>query len=91
MTNEKKFTFDEVFKTLKKEFKFSPLNIMCDLRISQIKSINNILSRCNIQCFFFQYSQSIWNHFRKYGLYGKNIYLNNSELLLIFKFYALFH
>lgn len=68
LMNEKKFTFDEIFKTLKKEFQFNPLNMMCDFRISQIKSINEIFPRCNIHGCFFHFSQGIWNHFRKYGL-----------------------
>ena len=31
---EKKFTFDEIFKTLKKEYKFNPLNMICDFSLS---------------------------------------------------------
>ena len=54
---------------------------MCDFRLSQIKSVNNIFPRCNIQGCFFHYIQAFWNHFRKYELCGKETYLNNSELL----------
>ena len=35
--NEKKFTFDEIFKILKIKYKFNPTNMMCDFKISQIK------------------------------------------------------
>ena len=56
---KKNFSFDEAFRTLKNEFKFNHINIMCDFRISQIKSINNIFPRCNIQDCFFQL-QSIY-------------------------------
>lgn len=38
LMNEKKFTFDEIFKILKIKYKFNPTNMMCDFRISQIKS-----------------------------------------------------
>lgn len=55
--------------------------MMCDFRISQIKSIHSIFSRCNIHYCFFIYSQALWKHFMKYGLGGRNTYLNNSELL----------
>ena len=48
---------------------------------SPIKLINEIFPRCNIHGCFFHFSQGLWNHFRKYGLCGKNTYLNNSELL----------
>ena len=79
--NEKKYTFDEVFKILKIKYKFNPNYIMCDFRISQIKAVKYNFPRSNIHCCFFHYSQALWKHFMKYGLGGKNTYLDNSELL----------
>ena len=72
LMNEKKYTFDEVFKILKIKYKFNSTNMMCDLRISPIKSIQNIFPRCSIHCCFFYYSQALWKHFMKYGLGGIN-------------------
>ena len=80
--NEKKYTFDEVFKILKIKYKYNPNYMMCDFRISQIKAIQNCFPRCNIHFCFFHYNQALLKHFMKQGLEGKNIYLNNSELLL---------
>ena len=54
---------------------------MCDFRISQIKACKNIFSQTNIHCCFFHFSQSIWNHFKKYELCGEGKYLENTELL----------
>ena len=54
--NEKKYTFDEVFKILKIKYKYNPNYMMCDFRISQIKALQNIFPRCNIYCCFFLYS-----------------------------------
>ena len=81
--NEKKYIFDEVFKILTIKYKFNPNYIMCDFRISQIKAAQNIFPRCNIHYCIFHYSMALWKYFMTYGLGGKNIFLNNSELLFI--------
>jgi len=79
--NGKKYTFDELFKILKIKYKFNPNYIMYDFRISQIKAVQNNFPRCNKHCCFFHYSKALWKQFMKYGIGGKNAYLNNSELL----------
>lgn len=73
LMNEKKYTFDEVFTSLKRNYNFNLNNIMYDFKLSQIKYIKTIFPRCNIYGCFFHYRQAIWKHFMKYGLAEKKL------------------
>lgn len=61
---------------------FNPKNIMVDFNMAQINGLKNIYGN-NIlihECFF-HFSRAIWRNFKKNGLYYKNSYAVNSELL----------
>ena len=81
LMNERKNTFDEIFTILKTKYNFNPNNIMCDFKLSQIKSIQSIFPRCKIHGYFFHYIQAIWKHFMKYGLPSNKNYSSNVKLL----------
>ena len=84
--NEKEITYIKLFEILKNNYKFNPIIFTLDFSKSISNALKNVYPDCiQIKCFF-HYIQAIVRKLKKLGLYKKENYIKNNEILFNLKY-----